>query len=81
MATVTLNRTTKVLKIDLTNMEFLVLDALIQTEGPSTIEAAMSYLIQSNLQTHRERKRTRIRDRVQTASDTTLDQLDAAMGP
>lgn len=77
MATVTLNRATKVLRADLTDAEFGVMDALIQSSGPGLIEAALAYIVQSHAQEQRHSQKERLMRYVEVAKDIKLAELSA----
>ena len=75
MATVTLNRTTHVLRADLTIVEFAILDAMIQNGGAVRIEQAISYIVQQQIHERMEKRKARLRDFVEQAPEDKIDAL------
>lgn len=73
MPTVTLNRTTKVLRVDLTDPEFTTLDPYISTSGVGGVEQAIASFISTIKQVRRERDLKNIRERIEALPDAKRD--------
>jgi len=79
MATATLNRVAQSLRIDLTPVEFQVLDALIAVNGPGRIEATIAYLVRQMMQDRSELEKLRLKSYIDRARDVKRAELAAIM--
>ena len=79
MPVVTMNRGTKVLKVDLTDSEFFVLDSILSREGVVPIERAISYLIAQELIAREEAEQRDLTDFIKRAKVGTRVTLKALM--
>ena len=80
MATITLNRATHVLRIDLTDLEFLILDPYVNATGTAGIEQTIVSFIQTIKQVRREQDLHTIRERIDSLPDAKRDAILAIMG-
>jgi len=79
MATATLNRVAQALRIDLTPVEFQVLDALMTVNGPGRVEGAIAYLVRQMMQDKAELEKLRLKSYVDRARDVKRAELAAIM--
>lgn len=79
MPTVTLNRTTKVLRVDLADSEFVALDPYILASGTIGVEQVLVSFINSIRQAGRERALKNIRERIEALSDAKRDAILAVI--